>query len=450
MTDLLLVLGLVGFLALGTMAPFICSLGYVWVDTFYPHFLSYGLLSTVPVSFIMGAAAFGSYLLLDRRSPPRFSLLLTLYFLLAVWITLTTTWAVMPGPAFGKYDSAVKALLFAAFMPFVFRTRVQIEAVIMVMMFAAAAHILPWGFKTAVSGGGYEKSLGLLSSNAVALAESSTLAGACFAFIPILLVLIRHSVLLPPSRYTKIMFYGMCGFYAIGAVGTYARTALVGLVVMAAGLWWRAKHKVGFAIIGVVLLAVLFSFTSDKWADRVSTVTEYQTESSAAVRILVWRWTWDFALQNPLGGGFNVYLINRLELPNPDPTQPPIIHVGRAFHSIYFAVLGEHGFPGLAIYLTIQMLTFLGLHAARKRLRGHPDHAWCYEMAGAMQISLATLLACSNFVDVSFNPLVWNMLGFSLCLGEYARRAVPAVRRAPGQAQGQPVGGLASAAPSRA
>ena len=427
MTDLFLVLCFVSFLAIGTMAPFVLSIGYVWVDIFSPHLLSYGLLNSIPVSFLIGGAAFASYLLFDRRTPPRPTLLLGLYFVLAVWISLTTSWAVKPAEAFLKFDPSIKTLLFATFMPFVFRTRVQIEAFVQVMLFATCAHILPWGIKTAMSGGGYDRSLGLLSSNSFWLSESSVISAVCFTFIPLMLALARHNVLLPPSRYTRMVFYGLSGLFAIGAVGTYARTALVAIAVMAVGLWWRAKHKIRYALGGAVALFVLLLFTSDRWTERVSTVSDYQNESSSATRLLVWAWTWDYALQNPLGGGFNVFLINRIESKG-DGTQPGVVQFGRAFHNIYFAVLGEHGFPGLALYLSIQVLTFIGLHATRKRLRNHPEHLWCYELAGALQISLATLLASSNFVDVSFNPIIWNMLALGMCLIYYGLRAVPATK----------------------
>lgn len=448
MTDLLLVLCFVGFMALGTLAPFVLSLGYVWVDTFSPHSLSYGLLTSLPVSFLIGATAFASYLLFDRRNPPRPTLLLGLYFVLAVWITLTTTWAILPVQAFSKYDTAIKTLLFAAFMPFVFRTRVQIEAFVQVMLFSAAAHILPWGLKTAVAGGGYERSLGLLGNNAIWLSESSAISAICFTYIPILMYLARHNVLLPPSRYTKAMFYGLCCLFAIGAIGTYARTALVGLAVMSAGLWWRAKHKIGFAIGGVAAFFFLLLFTSDRWMERVGSVENYQAESSGGTRVLVWRWTWNFALQNPLGGGFNSFMVNRIESVSSNPSEPPVVQFGRAFHNIYFAALGEHGFPGLAVYLSILILTFVGLHAIRKRLRAHPEHAWCYNLAGALQISLATMLACANFVDMSFSPLIWNFLALGLCLICYAHRTVPVVKTSR-----WPVGSLTSGsspAPSRA
>ena len=158
MSDLLVTLAFLGFLAFGLVAPFFLTLGYVWVDTFYPQYVGAGLLASVPVSFIMGAAAVGSYLLFDRRSPPKPSVTLALYLALAVWITLTSTWAVMPGPAWVKWDVSFKTVLFAAFLPFAVRSRVQIEAFVQVLLFSTAAHLLPWGPKTLITGGGYGQS----------------------------------------------------------------------------------------------------------------------------------------------------------------------------------------------------------------------------------------------------------------------------------------------------
>ena len=71
MQDLFLLLATVGFLAVGFLVPFVLSLGYVWVDIFSPHQISASLLSGQPISLIMGASAVATYLLLDRRSPPK-------------------------------------------------------------------------------------------------------------------------------------------------------------------------------------------------------------------------------------------------------------------------------------------------------------------------------------------------------------------------------------------
>ena len=448
MTDLFLVLSFVLFLALGTLAPFVFGLGYVWVDVFLPHKVSDALLTNVPVALIMAIASFGSYIALDRRSPPRVGLLFLLYLLLAVWITLTTFgWAVAPGPAQLKWDPSIKTLLFSAFIPFIFRSRVQIEAYVMVFLFSAAAHLLPWGLKTALSGGGYGRDMGLLGSNATFMSESSVISAVCISFIPLLLTLARHNVLIPAGRPRFALFYGMAAVFGLGSIGTFARTALIGVSVLYAGMWWRAKRKVWFTVAAALVIVVAGAFTSTQWTERISTTADYQNESSAMTRIVVWRWTWNFVQENPLGGGFNAYVTNKIVIDSADPMGQPFVQFGRAFHSVYFAVLGEHGFLGLAIYLGIIGLSFAALQSTRRLTRGQPEHAWCFEMAGAVQIGLAVFLACAAFVDVSFNPLLWNQLALAVCLREHARRAVaPAPRRARVMEEGPIRGGVAARA----
>ena len=75
------------FLGLGTAAPFVATLGYVWVDTFQPQEVAYILLNQIPVAMVMGAMAVGSYLLVDRRAPPKLSLETALQILMVLWLT---------------------------------------------------------------------------------------------------------------------------------------------------------------------------------------------------------------------------------------------------------------------------------------------------------------------------------------------------------------------------
>src|ERR1700685_4487365 len=103
------------------------TLGYVWVDPLQRQDGAWFFLNELPVSLIMGSGAFASYFLLDRRSPPPLTLLSVMQVMLAIWMTTTLLWAEVPS-AWIKWDVAFKAVVFAAFIPLVIRSRVQIEA----------------------------------------------------------------------------------------------------------------------------------------------------------------------------------------------------------------------------------------------------------------------------------------------------------------------------------
>src|SRR5216683_3073695 len=166
MRSLYLLLVYLALLGIGAVAPFVLTLGYVWLDIFQPQTVAFSLLNGgAPIAMIMGAAAVAGYVVLDRRSPPRLSAVTWLTLILAVWVTLTCFWAEVPEHVWTKWDWAFKTILFSAFMPFVIRSRIQIEAFLLVFLFSLSGNVIPFGIKTILSGGGYGTQLGLVDRN---------------------------------------------------------------------------------------------------------------------------------------------------------------------------------------------------------------------------------------------------------------------------------------------
>jgi putative inorganic carbon (hco3(-)) transporter len=423
-TDLLILVCLAVFAMVNVIAPLGFVLGYVWIDTFYPQFVSYNIFGAVPISLIFGILMLLVYVLNDRKATPKTVGLLTLYGLLACCITLSTIVAVAPDAAFVRYNASIKVLLAAAFMPFVINTRIRIEAFMMVILFAATAHILPWGVKTALSGGGYQKSLGLLGSNGVPLAESSTMAAFVFACIPLFIHLAKHNKILDLSlRWRRILFWGLSAEFAIGAFGSFARTGVVAMACMLGGYFLRSKRKLVFLPIFAVL-AGGFLFASDSWKDRMETITDYRNESSAATRVVIWQWAWNFAQQHPFGGGGDAYLVQDIATSQIGPDGQPVHVVRRAFHSIYFSILAEHGYLGILTFLSIVVGTLRALQKTRNETARRADLEWLHDLAGHLQIGLVALLAGASFIDASFYPILWYPLALGLCVRSVALQAL--------------------------
>ena len=140
-----------------TGAPFLCGLGYIWVDAAHPQTIVWNkIFNEIPLAQVMGAGAFFGYLILDRRSPPRLNATICLLVLFSIWVTLSTAlWAVVPDSAWVKWSWAFKGIAFAAFLPFLFRSRIQIEAYLQILLFSCMVNIIGPGVKTLVKGGGY-------------------------------------------------------------------------------------------------------------------------------------------------------------------------------------------------------------------------------------------------------------------------------------------------------
>ena len=410
----------VSFLVFGAAAPFMFSLGYVWVDTFYPQAVVYEILNQLPVSLIMAAAAVGGFAMLDRRKgrlTPTSCLLMGF----AAWVTLSTaSWAEVPSAAWDKWNYACKTICVGAFLPFVFRSRIQIEAFLQIYLFSVAVHFLPVGIKTMVSGGGYGRQLGIVGGNSL-LAEGSTLATVALMLVPIILYLRRNARIVPRNLATDLLYLALAVAAVAAAIGTYERTALIGLVVVGAGLWLSSRRKLLFGAIGLMAALAISLLTSSAWNQRISTVGDYDTEGSALGRILVWRWTLNYVASHPFGGGFNAYIIDRIQFP-PDADGHVLVVHGKAFHSIYFEVLGEQGWVGLALFALIVGFALWELRAVARLARRMRQLAWARELAFALQVALLTLLACGAFIGIGFQPMLYYLIGISACLREHVRQ----------------------------
>jgi len=422
--SLYLTLVYLAFFAMGAVAPFALTLGYLWVDTFRPQDVSYAILNAFPLSLTIGAAALGSYVLLDRKAPPRLNATIVLTLLFAAWVTLTTAYfAVAPEAAWRKWDWAIKTILFSVFIQFVIRSRAQIEAFLQVYLFAVAANVMAAGIKTLLGGGGYGHTLGLSGTDYSGMfSESSTLAAVSVMLLPLIYYLRTHTVIFPRSRIVNLGYIGMAVIALAAAVGTFARTGLVGLIVVAAAIWLRSRQKLLLGIVGIAAAAAIAFLTSDAWNARIATIDDYNTESSALARILVWQWTLEFVSHNPFGGGFESYLVNEITLPAPDGGMAQI-H-GKAYHSIYFEVLGEHGWPGLAMFLSLIAVAMWSQHSVARLTKAIPELHWCRDLARSLEVALLSLLVCGAFIGIAFLPMLWYMFAISAALRQYVARAL--------------------------
>jgi probable O-glycosylation ligase (exosortase A-associated) len=409
------------FLGLGVVTPFVLTLGYVWVDTFQPQTVAYVILNELPVAMIMGVAAFASYLMVDRRSPPPLTALTFIQILMAAWMTVTLIWAVAPERAIIKWDWAFKTAAFAAFIPFVIRSRVQIEAFASTYVFSLAGNFVPFGLKVLISGGGYGQNLGLQGGNA-GLSEGGYLSTVCLMAVPLTLYLGKHGQLIPRLPKISLAYLGVATLAIITALGTYERSALVGLAILLVYMFIRSRNKLLFGTLVVVFGGIGLGLTASSWLARMQTSSDYLNENSALVRLLVWKWTLDFSTTHPFGGGFDSYVTNTIIIPGNAANPMGYIEFGRAFHSIYFEVLGELGYPGIVMFIGAGLISTFSLFRLSSKCRKILDLVWVADMADAVVTGTLVFLASGAFVGIAFQPPFWYFIAMSVCLQAFVYR----------------------------
>ena len=137
----------------------------------------------------------------------------------------------------------------------------------------------------------------------------------------------------------------------------------------------------------------------------MSTIGTYETDSSAMGRIQAWHFCASIAADRLTGGGFDIYNVH-----NYAAWGPPGWRLPQVAHSIYFSVLGEHGYVGLLLFLWLWWLVLRQAGQLRKVSKDRPELAWVYHLVGMCQVSLAGYLAGGAFLQLAYFDLPYNIL----------------------------------------
>lgn len=453
MRDLAFIGFLAGLIGLGFRRPFLFVLAYAYVDIVSPQRLSYYLLNSVPVSLICAALALLGWMVADDKRDTRFAPRQALMLLLLIYAGYTTFHADLPLEALSKWDWVWKALAFAIFLPLTLRTKLRIEAFCLFMVLCASSIIVVGGIKTLASGGGYG-ALNLMVDNNSGLYESSTISTVAIAIIPLILFLAQHGTIYRPDW--RVRIYGAALVFAclLIPIGTEARTGLVCIALLGVLMLRSTRRRMLYlALMGGAALAAIpmlpASFTS-----RMDTITEYKADESASTRLAVWSWTWNYAKDHPLGGGFEAYRQNRLSYETVKVASDGAVETvantqqfdkARAYHSSYFEMLGEQGFPGLALWLLIHLTGLIRMERLRRRfLKAGGDRAWIAPLATALQHGQLIYLVGSLFVGIAFQPFIFMLIGVQIGLDSYVRRIGKAENWRPFGARPVPAGSFSA------
>lgn len=420
-------LALVGFLcmlfAFGLKRPFLLVLGYVYIDIVSPQRLSYYLLNSIPISLIFFVAAFLGWLAVDDKKDTRFSARQVLMLLLLVWAGWTTFNADFPIQAAEKWAWVWKSLVFAIFLPLVLRTRLRMEGLLLFMILSLSSIVVTGGIKTLASGGGYgELNLGVADNSN--LYEGSTISTVAVCVVPLILYLARYGTIFPREWKVQIYAYALIFACLLIPIGTAARTGLICIGVLGVMMLRETKRRVLYCALVGIGLAIAVPMLPQSYTQRMDTIKGYKGDESASTRIAVWAWTWNYVQDHPLGGGFNAYIQNRIsfKVDRGGGTSSVTTDAARAYHSSYFEMLGEQGWPGFVMWLILNFGGLIQMEMIRRRHRRDEVNPWIAPLAGALQSAHLIYMVGSLFVGIAFESFVYMLIGLQIGLAVFCDR----------------------------
>lgn len=401
MRDLALAIVIFGALPMVWVRPYIGVLLWSWLSYMNPHRLAYGFAYTMPFAQIVAASIFIGLLFdRDRKTFP-WTPLTTVLVLFVLWMSITTTVAIYPDLAVDSWFKVIKIQLMIFVTLLLLNSRERIHW----MVFIIAMSIGFYGFK----GGIFSLLTGaehrITGPPQTFIAGNNEIGFALCAILPLL----RYLQLASQHRFMRAGFFAVMVLCAISILATYSRGALVALLAMLLFMVLKSRRPILSTLTVLALASVLLGFMPDKWGARMDTISEYEQDSSAMGRLNAWQFAINLASDYPVtGGGFGAFH------PNLFMRYAPVPEDYHDSHSIYFEVLAEQGYVGLALFLLLLFLTFRTTASTLQKTRGDPDLRWAYDLSSMLRVSLVGYMIGGAFIGLAYFDLLYHLMAVAV------------------------------------
>jgi probable O-glycosylation ligase (exosortase A-associated) len=386
-----------GLVPLMIKRPAIAALVFMWISLMNPHRLTYGPAYDFP--FAMMVAIIALITIPFSREPRSYPAtpVTVLLILFMVWVTITTLFAISPPWLVNdEWGRVIKTLLMVAVTILVVQSEADFKKMVWVLALSLGVFGAKGGLFTLLTGG-TSRVLGPAGSY---IAENNALALALVMAVPI----IWYMRLQSEKRWMRYGLTAMAALSVVAAAGSYSRGALLAGAAMLVFLWLKSRNKVSTGIVLLMLIPLVWLAMPEQWHDRMSTINEYQSDGSAMGRINAWYFAMEVAKTHPLGGGFMVFNPAMFRIYAPNPTD---FHVA---HSIFFQVLGEHGYVGLVLFVSVIGTAWLTASKIIRSVRQHPDLKWASDFAAMTQVSLIGYTVGGAFLSLAYYDYFWYVV----------------------------------------
>ena len=369
---------------------------WTWISIMNPHRLTFGFAHDAPwAALVAGVTIISLLITRDKISMP-WDPPVKVLFAFVIWMCLTTAFALYPSESSDQLKKVLKIQFMTAIALAALRERKHIELFIWVNVLSIGFFGFKGGLFTLRTGGG-----GMVAGPPGGfIAGNNEIALALVVVIP----LMNYLRMVATRKSIRLGLLVLMLLSAVAAIGTQSRGALLAMAAMGLVLWVRSNRKFATGITVAIFAVCLIAFMPSSWDQRMGTIQNYQEDTSAMGRINAWTMTFNLANSRFSGGGFESYTPEIFAKYAPDPSD---LHVA---HSIYFSVLGEHGYVGLFLFLLLWWLTFRTAGNIRKTALLRKDTRWIYLLAGMCQVSLAGYAVGGAFLSLAYFDLPYNIL----------------------------------------
>ncbi|PWF47684.1 putative O-glycosylation ligase, exosortase A system-associated [Massilia glaciei] len=397
MRDILVTLIVLGSLPLILRSPVNGALMWVWISVMNPHTQGWGFATAFPFAMVIALTTLLSLAFTrEPRAMPWTPVTLTLL-AFVVWMNVTLPFSIFLDDSIRQWQKVMKIMLMTFVCIMLIKSRRDVHRLVWVLAISLGYYGIKGGIFTLRNGGGER----VWGPEQTFIGDNNAIALALIMIIPLMFHLRQNS----PQRWLRRGLDGAMLLCALAALGSYSRGGLLAIAAMVLYWWLKSGKK---AVMGGVLLCaapLLLLFMPEQWGDRMDSIQNYDMDASAQGRINAWRMAWNLARDRLFGGGFEISDATVFAI---YAANPNAVH---AAHSIYFQVLGEHGFIGLGLYLLLNWSTWRSASVIIRRAAGHAELDWAASLAAMTQISLVGFAVGGAFLSLLYFDVPYYLMG---------------------------------------
>ncbi len=396
MRDILVTAIIFGALPFVFKRPWIGILLWTWLAYMNPHRQTWGFAYSFPFSMVVGLVTIGAFMLSNSKKEFLWTRETVTLLIFLVWMFITTIFAFYQEEAWVQWNKVWKIQLMIFVIAMIIQNRDQLHWMVWLIALSLGYYGVKGGIFTIATGGSYQ----VWGPEGTFIGGNNEIALALVMVIP----LIRYLHLQAERRWVRLGLAAAMILSGIAAIGSQSRGALLAMSAMGLFLWLKSRNKIVTGVYLAIAVTILALVMPQSWYDRMNTITEYQEDASAQGRINAWHTAFNVAKDRVTGGGFEMFDTRTFYQYAPNP------YAVHDAHSIYFEVMGEQGFIGLALFITLGLMTWIRAQQIIKRNKYHPEHKWASDLAAMAQVSLVGYATGGAFLGLAYFDLPYHLL----------------------------------------
>ena len=400
MRDLFVAIVVFGLLPMALRHPYVGIYLWAWIGYHNPHRLAFGWAHDFPWAMIIALATFTGLLFSKepKRIPWTRETVLLLIFVL--WMCVTTFYALYPALAWDNFVKVFKILLMTFVTLMVITNRERLNGLIWVICISLGFYGIKGGIFTITKGGVHH----VQGPDGTFFGGNNEMALVLAMIIPLL----AYLRLQEKRRWLQLGLGAAMMLSAIAAIGSQSRGGLLGLASMGLFLWFKSRNKFMTALMIGSSVIIIASIMPQAWFDRMNTIKTYEQDQSSMGRINAWWTAFNVAKSRITGGGMDMFHPATFDRYAPDPDN---VH---DVHSIYFEQIGEQGFIGFAIFITLGLMTWMRCNQIMRLCKKDPGRKWAADLAAMIQVSMIGYASAGAFLGMSYFDLYYHLIAITV------------------------------------